>query len=113
MAQRFFAQVAHGATPKTKHMRAFIGPGGKLLGEPMGVARIVILEPSDGGWALVRYDRHGDFAGDTWHETYEEALHQTRFEFGRSAGDRILIPAEITDTEVFATQQLVGDQTNQ
>jgi hypothetical protein len=30
----------------------------------------------------MRYTEAGEFAGDTWHENKEDAVHQAEFEFG-------------------------------
>lgn len=31
---------------------------------------------------MYRYTNHGDFCGDTWHETFAHALEQAEFEYG-------------------------------
>src|SRR5438132_9574654 len=39
------------------------------------------------GWLLVRYTLDGTFAGDTWHETIDDAKNQAAFEYGDAVGD--------------------------
>jgi hypothetical protein len=43
---------------------------------------IVEMCVSDEGYYLIRHTESGEFAGDTWHETREDALHQAEFEYG-------------------------------
>lgn len=43
-------------------------------------SRIEIVD-ADGGFLLVRYSASGEFAGDTWHATVDEAKRQALVEF--------------------------------
>lgn len=47
----------------------------------MGAARILLIEGATHGIALERYTSTGQFAGDTWHRTLDEAHSQADFEF--------------------------------
>jgi hypothetical protein len=44
-------------------------------------AASVVVVRSHGAIYLFRYDENGTFAGDTWHESIDDAKDQARFEF--------------------------------
>jgi hypothetical protein len=46
--------------------------------DPAAVAEI---QQTENGFFLVRFTATGDFAGDTWHATLDEAKEQATFEF--------------------------------
>jgi basic membrane lipoprotein Med (substrate-binding protein (PBP1-ABC) superfamily) len=50
----------------------------------------------------VRFAADGAFAGDTWHQTAEEAQEQAKFEFGNAISDWIAIPPDEKDVVAFA-----------
>jgi hypothetical protein len=69
-------------------------------------AALLILDEADGGVYLFRYAADGEFAGDTWHETLEDAKHQAIFEYGEiSWRDAPEGPTEVDD---FATTCLAA-----
>jgi hypothetical protein len=51
------------------------------------------IKVSPEGFFLYRYTSQGLFAGDTWHETLEDAKHQAHFEFGDFISDWQEIPS--------------------
>lgn len=69
------------------HRNQFIGlPDGLSSdGEPrdsMPQAEVLVIEGASMSWMFLRYTREGDFAGDTWHASLEEAFSQANYEFG-------------------------------
>jgi hypothetical protein len=50
--------------------------------EPMPHPDVVLLEGHADGPMLYRYTAHGDFGGDTWHETLDDAKRQAVLEYG-------------------------------
>jgi hypothetical protein len=67
------------------------------------VADVVLLVASnEPGVMLFRYTAHGDFGGDTYHGTSEEALEQASFEYGEALGEWVSVPDDITDAHAFA-----------
>ena len=69
------------------------------------VADVVLLVVGkEEGAMLFRYTAHGDFGGDTFHLTAEEALEQAAFEYGDALGEWLTVPDEITDPHAFAVQ---------
>lgn len=53
---------------------------------------------------LYRYGRNGEFAGDTWHKTVEDAIDQIEFEFNLNRVKWIEIPKDIDDPIEFAIE---------
>jgi len=68
------------------------GGEGQVIDMPR--AEFITIEPDPSGFFLIRYLRNGDFAGDTWHQTLEEAKHQAEFEFGTSDADWVTVPED-------------------
>lgn len=56
---------------------------------------------------LSRYAAKGEFAGDTWHPTEEEALEQAAFEYDLAVVDWIDVPAS-EDAIGFGTRGVEG-----
>jgi len=48
-------------------------------------------EGSDGPCFLIRYTTDGKFCGDTWHETFSDAIDQAKLEYGLSEQDFIAV----------------------
>jgi hypothetical protein len=68
---------------------------------------IVLMEPdADNGVTLLRLAANGAFAGDTWHETEEDARHQAEYEFGAALGTWTEIPDDVEDAEAFAVSRV-------
>lgn len=66
------------------HVGPVTRPDGGLTGKPPPSAARVEIEPDQtgtGNFFLIRFDENGEFAGDTWHRTLDEAKGQARFEF--------------------------------
>ena len=53
-------------------------------GKPMPSARHIILAEYPDGPMIYRYSEDWEFAGDTWHQSIADALHQIESEFGKS-----------------------------
>lgn len=47
-----------------------------------GMVHQLVLEKQFGNWVLYRMDDRGGFVGDTWHGSYDDAVHQAKREFG-------------------------------
>lgn len=64
-----------------------LGPNGLDTKGDLPVAfRVEIVTTGDGIY-LIRYDKDGEFCGDTWHQSINEAKEQACFEFNISAND--------------------------
>ncbi len=67
----------------TKHYVGFPPEVSSNYGEAilLPVAKVIILYQTPDSYILYRYDLKGEFVGDTWHETEEDAIDQVDFEF--------------------------------
>ena len=73
--------------------------------EMLPIADVILLVVDDEpGAMLFRYTAHGDFGGDTYHVTPDEALEQASFEYGEALGEWLTVPDDVTDAHAFAVQ---------
>ena len=69
------------------------------------VADVVILVADDDpGAMLFRYTAHGEFGGDTWHLTVEEAQESAIYEYGEALQSWADVPADIADAHEYAVR---------
>ena len=54
---------------------------------------------------LYRYANDGGFAGDTWHETLDDAKHQATYEFPNLISEWREVPDEVEDAVAFALRE--------
>jgi hypothetical protein len=68
------------ATGNCRHTISGVLEGRIVEVDRMPTAAWVLLEGVDGHYELFRYSADGEFAGDTWHDTLDEAKRQAAFE---------------------------------
>lgn len=68
----------------------------------------LVIEISQDGHFLYRYTDSGGFAGDTWHQTLEDAQHQAELEYGSQVADWVDVPATIGDAIEFAKEHFAA-----
>ena len=69
------------------------------------VADVVLLVSDDGHNAMVfRYTAHGEFAGDTFHETVAEAQYEAENEYEDALLPWEEVPDEVSDAHAFAVR---------
>ncbi|MES2793785.1 MAG: hypothetical protein V4719_29490 [Planctomycetota bacterium] len=61
------------------------------------LAVTVVIEANGEEILLLRFDKDGEFCGDTWHQSMSDAKEQARFEFGISLSDWSENPAISSD----------------
>lgn len=69
-------------TGRTRHTLGRFGPTGPEEVGEFPPAAFVEIKANESGFLLLRFDADGQFSGDTWHQSLEEAKEQARFEFG-------------------------------
>jgi len=62
---------------------------------------LLVISTENDGIFLVRYAPDGEFAGDTWHQTIDEAKRQATFEYGELVGPWTAIPSDVQDIASF------------
>lgn len=70
--------------------------------ERLAVPRVLVLESRPDGVFLDRHDEAGDHAGDTWHESIEDAKAQALAEYRDNLGRWIDVPEHEQDAVAFA-----------
>ena len=97
---RFVARVAHlPHPPKTRHTVRVGIDGAEELMPP---AQALLLEvEEDGSAQLYRYALDGEFAGDTWHMSREDADHQIEYEYGSAVSSWSAVPPHIPDAHAY------------
>jgi len=68
-------------TGETTHRIGEIAEGKVIRKQRMPDAAWVVIEEINGSCYLYRYSNTGECAGDTWHQTLDEAKRQARFEY--------------------------------
>jgi hypothetical protein len=69
---------------------------------PVADVILLVVDRDPGATMLFRYTAHGDFGGDTFHTSAEEALEQASFEYGESLGEWLDVPDDVADAHAFA-----------
>jgi hypothetical protein len=97
------------ATPLTLKVRHYRGLPPQLSGgdhrEELARAAVLSIEVEDDGVFLYRFAADGAFAGDTWHQTLDEALEQAKFEFSDAISDLTPVPVDVEDVVTFALKE--------
>ena len=75
-------------------------------GKMLPVADVVlIVADEDPGAMLFRYTAHGEFSGDTWHASVEDARAQALLEYGEALLLPWMdVPDEVADAHLFASE---------
>ena len=81
-----------------------MGTGDPEVLHRMPVPRVVVLESRPDGIFLDRFDESGDEAGDTWHESLDDAKAQAVAEYGENLGSWTAVPANEDDPVSFGLQ---------
>ena len=100
MKKRYVAKVGEITDePKVKHYEGLPPDltGGidtrKLLSKPFAV----LLEETTEGIFLHRIDSSGNFITDTWHQSFEQAKEQAKFEYENALGNWFEVPVGEND----------------
>ncbi len=93
---------------EVRHANQFIGLPAEVSNSDLPVAMpsadLVVIEGSEGSFTLNRYTIQGEFSGDTWHASLEDAFHQASYEFGLGELEWTLVPDSI-DPIAFAKER--------
>jgi hypothetical protein len=70
--------------------------------ESMAIPRVLVLENRPDGIFLDRFDESGEEAGDTWHESIDDAKAQAIAEYGENLDSWTEVPPGEDDPVAFA-----------
>ena len=65
---------------------------------------IVLIAGEDPGAMLFRYTAHGEFCGDTWHMSTDDARESCIYEYSDALGEWVDVPPEVEDAHGYAVQ---------
>lgn len=65
------------------------------------LARLLLIEQKANDIYLFRFTEKGDYAGDTWHQSIEEAKKQAAFEYDVSVNSWQKIPPNVKDVNLY------------
>ncbi len=107
MAQRLVADLAPFDEENTRQLRGLPPEltGGVDARVPMPPARLLVITTKPDGVFLERFAFDGEFAGDTWHRSVEEAKQQADSEFGPRLGEWRSVPQDVEDPVRFGLGQ--------
>lgn len=63
---------------------------------------ILLINEEDSGVFLYRFTADGEYAGDTWHQSLDDAKHQAEFEFAPHYSEWIAVPRDVEDPLAYA-----------
>lgn len=64
-------------------------------------ARLLLIEQRENDIFLFRFTKEGDYAGDTWHQSVEEAKKQAKFEYNVSVDSWQKIPSDVKNVGLY------------
>ena len=109
-AKRTLAAIQQSSGPSHALWMALIAPGDSTSAKGEGGfprPEVVFIDDSKSGWFLFQYTLAGQFGGDSWHESLEQAKAQANYEHGATLGDWIPVPNDVDPIE-FARQRVTG-----
>ena len=65
---------------------------------------ILLITDDDPGAMLFRYTAHGEFGGDTWHVSADEAREHAIYDYSDALGEWVDVPDKIEDAHTYAIQ---------
>lgn len=98
-ALRLIARVtAAPGESRVRHFRGFPpGVSERDQRELLPPAPLILIEETSHGFYLDRYSASGEFCGDTWYRTLEDAQHQATYEYGDRLSEWVQVPHEVED----------------
>jgi len=65
---------------------------------------ILLITDADPGAMLFRYTAHGEFGGDTWHQSADDAREHAIYDYSDALGEWVDVPDEVEDAHAYAVQ---------
>jgi hypothetical protein len=65
---------------------------------------ILLIADDDPGAMCFRYTAHGEFGGDTWHPSADDAREACIYEYSDALGGWVDIPDDVEDAHAYAVQ---------
>ena len=65
---------------------------------------ILLVEDADPGAMLFRYTAYGEFGGDTWHPSVDDAREHAIYDYSDALGDWVDVPEDVEDPHAYAVR---------
>lgn len=65
---------------------------------------VILVADTDPGAMLYRYTAHGEFGGDTWHPSVDDAQEQAIYEYGDALLQWINVPEDVADAHAYGVR---------
>ena len=65
---------------------------------------LLLIADADPGAMVFRYTAHGEFGGDTWHASVDDAREQAIYEYSDALDGWVDVPDEVADAHAYAVQ---------
>ena len=65
---------------------------------------ILLVEDNDKGAMLFRYTAFGEFAGDTWHASVDDAREHAIYDYSDALDEWVDVPVEVEDAHAYAVR---------
>jgi hypothetical protein len=65
---------------------------------------ILLIADHDPGAMLFRYTAHGEFGGDTWHPSADDARESCIYEYSDALGEWVGVPDAVEDAHAYAVE---------
>jgi hypothetical protein len=111
--QEIIRLVARGAPIAERRQTIHrIGLPGEVQ-KSMAFPEVVALECGTQNCMMYRYRANGEFCGDTWHQSVEDAKLQAQFEYGNALGKWFPVPASESDVREYAIRFAAQESNNE
>ena len=96
--------------PTTRHYRRLPSEitGNIDSRESLPWPRILIIENTEEGFFINRYNASGEKCGNTWHQNTDDVKHQISCEYGDLAGDFVVIPNALPDIKKYSLEKITN-----
>jgi hypothetical protein len=82
---------------------------GKDIREQLPTPVLALIEETQDGIFLKRYDSSGMCVGDTWHQSVDDAKTQASFEYGEAMAGWREVPVNVVDAVSFGLAGAAND----
>ncbi len=84
---------------RVTHTAGFPIDPAKILPAPDVILLIADVDP---GAMLFRYTAHGEFGGDTWHTSVDDAREHAIYDYSDALGEWVDVPEDVQDAHAYA-----------
>ena len=65
---------------------------------------VLLIGDDNGGAMLFRYTAYGEFGGDTWHQSVDDAREHAIYDYSDALDDWVDVPTDVEDAHAYAVR---------